>query len=292
MGHRLYDGAHNRYFPHDMWHQTAGLKIRSAHDSGGQFRNRDGPTHPETGLRYGSDECRRAVLKDEVFPQFHPVLHFFFHEKFSPTHHAHFDALRAYTQSLAVTSIAGYVLGIGDRHTNNVILCLKTGKVVHIDFGMIFDHAAIYLPVPERVPFRLTRDFVAPLGWQGIHNGVFRKTAEQTMDTLIQHSELICSLVEVLCYDPISRWAKSKQSDETSVDHVDGANAPSNSNSRETSLQAEHCLLSLKEKLRLRAGVYDNMQFQNVPSFVDFLINKAENPDEMALMFSGWSPHC
>ena len=39
-----------------------------------------------------------------------------------------------YTRSLGVTSMAGYILGLGDRHPSNLMLDQITGKVVHIDF--------------------------------------------------------------------------------------------------------------------------------------------------------------
>ena len=37
--------------------------------------------------------------------------------------------------SVAVTSIVGYILGIGDRHLLNILLDQTTAEVVHIDFG-------------------------------------------------------------------------------------------------------------------------------------------------------------
>ena len=40
-----------------------------------------------------------------------------------------------YTRSLAVMSIVGYVLGLGDRHPSNLLLDRVSGKVLHIDFG-------------------------------------------------------------------------------------------------------------------------------------------------------------
>ena len=50
----------------------------------------------------------------------------------------------------------GHVLGLGDRHLDNMLLDLATGQVVHIDFNLSFDKGAL-LRVPEVVPFRLTQ---------------------------------------------------------------------------------------------------------------------------------------
>ena len=40
-----------------------------------------------------------------------------------------------YTRSLAVMSIVGYLLGLGDRHPSNLMLDRVSGKILHIDFG-------------------------------------------------------------------------------------------------------------------------------------------------------------
>jgi len=40
-----------------------------------------------------------------------------------------------YTRSLAVMSMVGYLLGLGDRHPSNLMIHQTSGKVVHIDFG-------------------------------------------------------------------------------------------------------------------------------------------------------------
>ena len=60
-----------------------------------------------------------------------------------------------YTRSLAVMSMVGYVLGLGDRHPSNLMLDRKSGKVLHIDFGDCFEVAMQREKFPERVPFRL-----------------------------------------------------------------------------------------------------------------------------------------
>ena len=62
-----------------------------------------------------------------------------------------------FTRSLAVNSMVGHILGLGDRHPSNLMLGRKTGKVVHIDFGDCFEVAMHREKFPEKIPFRLTR---------------------------------------------------------------------------------------------------------------------------------------
>jgi len=62
-----------------------------------------------------------------------------------------------FTRSLAVNSMVGHILGLGDRHPSNIMLGRKTGKLVHIDFGDCFEVAMHREKFPEKIPFRLTR---------------------------------------------------------------------------------------------------------------------------------------
>ena len=65
-----------------------------------------------------------------------------------------------YTKSLAVMSVVGYILGLGDRHPSNLMLQRSSCKVVHIDFGDCFEVAMQRDKFPEKIPFRLTRMLV------------------------------------------------------------------------------------------------------------------------------------
>ncbi len=47
-----------------------------------------------------------------------------------------------YTRSLAVMSMVGYILGLGDRHPSNLMLQRRSGKILHIDFGDCFEGAS------------------------------------------------------------------------------------------------------------------------------------------------------
>ncbi|KPJ20434.1 Serine/threonine-protein kinase SMG1 [Papilio machaon] len=74
---------------------------------------------------------------------------------------------RRYSYSLAVMSIIGYVIGLGDRHLDNVLVDLTSGEVVHIDYNVCFEKGKT-LRVPEKVPFRMTPNLVAALGVTGV----------------------------------------------------------------------------------------------------------------------------
>lgn len=75
----------------------------------------------------------------------------------SPSAEAWFERRTNYTRSLAVMSMVGYILGLGDRHPSNIMLHRVTGKVLHIDFGDCFEVTQTRERFPEKIPFRLTR---------------------------------------------------------------------------------------------------------------------------------------
>lgn len=94
-----------------------------------------------------------------IYEHYSPVFRFFFLEKFSHSPYLWHAARKAYTRSCAVNSFVGNVLGIGDRHLFNILIKETTGEIVHIDFGIVFEQGKL-LPIPERVPFRLTRNVI------------------------------------------------------------------------------------------------------------------------------------
>ena len=54
-----------------------------------------------------------------------------------------FEMRLNYSRSVAVTSIVGHILGLGDRHISNILLDTASGEVVHIDLGIAFDQVCI-----------------------------------------------------------------------------------------------------------------------------------------------------
>ena len=61
------------------------------------------------------------------------------------------------------------------------------------------------LPIPERVPFRLTADMVDGLGISGVQ-GVFQRCSEETLRVLRVGSDVIMTVLEVFKHDPLHSW--------------------------------------------------------------------------------------
>jgi len=110
-----------------------------------------------------------------------------------------------YTRSLAVMSMVGYVLGLGDRHPSNLMLDRKTGKVLHIDFGDCFEVAMQREKYPEKVPFRLTRMLVKAMEVSGIE-GNYRRTCEKVMFVLRENRDSLVATLEAFVHDPLISW--------------------------------------------------------------------------------------
>jgi hypothetical protein len=108
-----------------------------------------------------------------------------------------------FTNSLAVMSIVGHVIGLGDRHLNNIMLDQSTGTVVHIDFGMALDSAKLRDKTPETVSFRATPVIGAACGPMGF-NGAFRKMCEMTHSSVTAKRESVLTVLEIFRDDPIN----------------------------------------------------------------------------------------
>jgi FKBP12-rapamycin complex-associated protein len=110
-----------------------------------------------------------------------------------------------YTRSLAVMSMVGYILGLGDRHPSNLMLDRHTGKIIHIDFGDCFEVAMQREKYPEKIPFRLTRMLTHAMEVSGIE-GNFRSTCETVMTVLREHKESLMAVLEAFVHDPLINW--------------------------------------------------------------------------------------
>ncbi|EAL66546.1 protein kinase, Atypical group [Dictyostelium discoideum AX4] len=115
------------------------------------------------------------------------------------------DRRTNYTRSLAVMSMVGYILGLGDRHPSNLMLDRHTGHILHIDFGDCFEVAMHRDKYPEKIPFRLTRMLINAMEVSGIE-GNFRLTCEAVMNVLRNNKESLMAVLEAFVHDPLINW--------------------------------------------------------------------------------------
>lgn len=86
------------------------------------------------------DETSRDLVTQftKMMQGFRPVMRHFFTERHRDPM-AWFAMRLSYIRSAAVTSMVGWILGIGDRHCSNIMIDCITGELVHIDFGIVFE---------------------------------------------------------------------------------------------------------------------------------------------------------
>ncbi|XP_013111288.1 serine/threonine-protein kinase Tor [Stomoxys calcitrans] len=144
----------------------------------------------------------------------------------SPSSEVWFERRTNYTRSLAVMSMVGYILGLGDRHPSNLMLDRMSGKILHIDFGDCFEVAMTREKFPEKIPFRLTRMLIKAMEVTGIE-GTYRRTCESVMLVLRRNKDSLMAVLEAFVYDPLLNWRLLDS--ETKNLRTKNANEPANS---------------------------------------------------------------
>lgn len=56
-----------------------------------------------------------------------------------------FRITERFARSTAVMSVLGSILGLGDRHLDNVLVNFEHGHVVHIDYNVCFDKVCVFI---------------------------------------------------------------------------------------------------------------------------------------------------
>lgn len=110
-----------------------------------------------------------------------------------------------FTKSMALMSMVGYILGLGDRHPSNLMIERQSGSVVHIDFGDCFEVTKKRAKFPEIIPFRLTRMLTTAMERSGIE-GTYRTHCQRVMRVLREHSDSVMAMLEAFVYDPLMSW--------------------------------------------------------------------------------------
>ncbi|XP_017880998.1 serine-protein kinase ATM [Ceratina calcarata] len=256
-------GLHKKYYPRDYTARQCKEKLAAATKY-----------TPSRKLKVYMDCCEHM----------HPVMHHFFTEKY-PSPETWFERRLAYTRSIATTSMAGYVLGLGDRHLNNILIDQTTAEVIHIDFGIAFEQGKV-LPMPETIPFRLTRNIEAGMGVSGVE-GTMRHCSEKTLTVLRDQKQIIITLLQVLLYDPLFKWTITPAKAHDIQSERSSRSVENNQYSTETNKSAERALLRIEQKLQ---GTEEGL-VTSVSGQVERLIQEARDPMNLCRVFCGWQPY-
>ncbi|KAK5746597.1 Serine/threonine-protein kinase tel1 [Elasticomyces elasticus] len=236
----------------------------------------------------------RKVEHDPVAPrlnvyrkmcdQIPPIMRHFFFERFDDPEEW-FQRRTAYTRSTAAISMLGYIMGLGDRHCQNILLDEVTGEAVHIDLGVAFEAGRV-LPIPEKVPFRLSRDLVDAMGVTKTE-GIFRRCCEFTMDALREDKDSIMTLLNVLRYDPLYNWSVSPLRAKRMQDAAQGMTGNAGNEEEASSRAKEH---EAGEADRALSVVEQKLsKTLSTAATVNELIQQATDEVNLATLFAGWS---
>lgn len=211
---------------------TRGLRhiLQDIYITSGKFDRQK--TNPQIKRIYDQSQGKMPedeMLKNKILPMFPPVFHKWFLATFSEPA-AWFRARVAYAHTTAVWSMVGHIVGLGDRHGENILFDSTTGDCVHVDFSCLFDKGLL-LEKPELVPFRLTQNMIDGLGITG-YEGVFLKVCEITLSVLRTHRETLMSVLETFIHDPLVEWTKSHKLSGVEVQNPHGQRAISNIEAR------------------------------------------------------------
>ncbi|GLA55219.1 serine/threonine-protein kinase M1 [Aspergillus niger] len=214
-----------------------------------------------------SDNSKLHLFTTRILAKFPPVLYEWFIEMF-PEAGSWFAARIRYTRSCAVMSMVGHVLGLGDRHGENILFEEGTGGVLHVDFNCLFDKGLTF-DIPELVPFRLTQNMVDAFGVYG-YNGPFRKTCEISLGLLRHNEDALMTVLETFLHDPTTDFIGKKKR----RTHVNAPETPAG------------VLENVRNKLR---GLLPGESVPlSVDGHVDELIVQATDVRNLAAMYIGW----
>ncbi|EJD01349.1 uncharacterized protein FOMMEDRAFT_111106 [Fomitiporia mediterranea MF3/22] len=241
-------------------------------------------------IKDATDKEAAKIFKEKVLNTYPPLFHEWFLDTF-PEPTAWLSSRLAYGRTLAVMSMVGFILGLGDRHLENILLDVNSGDAVHVDFNCLFEKGKT-LEIPERVPFRLTSNLIDALGVTGVE-GVFRNASEITLQLLRDNKDILMSVLDAFIHDPLVEWEDEKRKMERKARRTGDINAVKESvNLRNL---AKTALTPIERKLR---GMYSKDTNRNdrkdkeisTSNLVQMLIEEATDLRNLSKMYPGWAP--
>ena len=210
------------------------------------------------------------LFRSKVLAMFPPIFHEWFVETFTEPSRW-FNARLKYTRSCAVMSVVGHVLGLGDRHGENILFEEDSGGTLHVDFNCLFDKGLTF-EKPELVPFRLTPNMIDAMGAYG-YEGPFRRSCELSLAIVRQFEDTLMTILETFLWDPTTDFLGKRRK---------GGGVAGVPNTPEEVLDS------------VRGKVRGYLMGESVPlsveGYVQNLIEKAVDEGNLCRMYIGWCP--
>ncbi|KAM4625275.1 serine/threonine-protein kinase ATR [Polymixia lowei] len=250
--------------------------------------------YKERGVYLSGKELRKLILpktapfeeklrihKDVLCARHPPVFHEWFLRTF-PDPTSWYSSRSAYCRSTAVMSMVGYVLGLGDRHGENILFDSFTGECVHVDFNCLFNKGETF-DVPEVVPFRLTQNMVHAMGPMGTE-GLFRQACEVTLRLMRDQREPLMSVLKTFLHDPLVEWSKQAKG---------LSKAQANETGEIVNEKAKTHVCEIDQ--RLQGVIKSRNKVLGLPlsieGHVHYLIQEAADDKLLCQMYLGWGPY-
>ncbi|XP_071768484.2 serine/threonine-protein kinase ATR [Centroberyx gerrardi] len=250
--------------------------------------------YKERGVYLSGKELRKLILpktapfdeklrihKEVLCPRHLPVFHEWFLRTF-PDPTSWYSSRSAYCRSTAVMSMVGYILGLGDRHGENILFDSFTGECVHVDFNCLFNKGETF-DVPEVVPFRLTQNMVHAMGPMGTE-GLFRQACEVTLRLMRDQREPLMSVLKTFLHDPLVEW--SKQAKGLSKTQANETGEIVNEKAKTHVCDIEQRLQGVIKSRNKVLGLP-----LSIEGHVHYLIQEATDDKLLCQMYLGWGPY-
>lgn len=225
-------------------------------------------------------EAKLNVYKNKLLPRHPPVFGEWFLRTF-PDPTSWYNARLAYCKTVAVMSMVGYILGLGDRHGENILFDSTSGDCIHVDLNCLFNRGETF-EWPEKVPFRLTHNLIHAMGPLKLE-GIFRRACEVTLRVMRKESEPLMSVLKPFVYDPLVEWSKPSK----------GHRQNPTESGEITNEQGRVHVQNIEQRLQgiLNKGTKRSGLPLSVEGHVNHLIQEATDEGNLCQMYIGWAAY-
>ncbi|KAF3845218.1 hypothetical protein F7725_008381, partial [Dissostichus mawsoni] len=222
-----------------------------------------GVRHHRMGINLSGKELRKLILpKTAAFEEKLRIHKEVLCVRHIPVFHE-YSSRSAYCRSTAVMSMVGYILGLGDRHGENILFDSFTG---------------------ELVPFRLTQNMVHAMGPMGTE-GLFRQACEVTLKLMRDQREPLMSVLKTFLHDPLVEWSKPAKGGLSRTQ--------ANETGEIVNEKAKTHVCDIDQ--RLQGVIKSRNKVLGLPlsieGHVHYLIQEATDDKLLCQMYLGWGPY-